>query len=171
MTMLLFDDCTRDASETEELGYRLSEVILPELCKTGFVFIALNGELGAGKTAFIRGLMRRFNEDTYVHSPSYTILNEYRGRCPDGAEVTVAHFDVWRIHDEDDLFSVGFFDWFPSEIPDNPNAYAGGNSRIVMAVEWGENIEYALPDSLYIVDIEGSGNEPRHIRVFYKDKT
>ena len=166
MTTLLFDDCTRNASETEELGYRLSEVILPELCKTGFVFIALNGELGAGKTAFIRGLMRRFNEDIYVHSPSYTILNEYRGCWLTGRK-SRSRTSMSGGFDEDDSFrsvsstvSVGN--------SDNRTLTPVG-IRIIMAVECGRTSN-TPSDSLYTVKTKASATSRGAFAYFIKTR-
>ena len=87
-------------------------------------FVAMFGELGSGKTVFIRGMASVLAPEAHIQSPSYTIVNEYRGD-----PVDLCHFDMYRISGEDDLYSIGFYDY----------------SDCVMAVEWSEHIENALP--------------------------
>ena len=90
------------------------------------------GEMGVGKTAFTRGFCSYFGIGS-VMSPTYTVLNEYRGRA------LVHHFDFYRITDEDDLYSIGFTDVTESE------GYSIG--------EWSENIENSLPEDAVRVTI------------------
>ena len=96
-------------------------------------FIALYGDLGVGKTAFVRGFTRVFSE-ARVKSPTFALVNEYRGRA-----LSVFHFDMYRIADEDELYSIGFYD------------YADRNG--ICLVEWSENIPFALPDCYLRVEI------------------
>lgn len=109
-------------------------------------FVALCGGLGAGKTAFTRGFCREFCPNASVKSPSFALVNEYRG-TPD-----VYHFDVWRIKDDDDLFSTGFYDYLERDG--------------ITVCEWADNIPYALPDSYIKVLIDGNGNDTRKITVY-----
>jgi tRNA threonylcarbamoyladenosine biosynthesis protein TsaE len=138
------------ADKTEEAGKRLAEYILNNVGVSRFV--ALCGGLGAGKTAFTRGFCSVTCPTASVKSPSFAIVNEYRGN-PD-----VYHFDVWRITDEDDLYSTGFYD------------YQDRNGIILC--EWADNIDYAIPDSYIRVDIDGNGNDPRTIKaqLFEKER-
>ena len=97
-------------------------------------FIAFFGNLGSGKTAFVRGVASVLCPNARVQSPTYAIVNEYRGNIP------VFHFDMYRILDDDSLYSVGFYDYFDR----------GG----VIFTEWSENIPYALPEEYFRVTIE-----------------
>ncbi len=119
--------------ETEQIAYNLACEICPES------FIALYGEMGSGKTAFVRGLARYFGSDDEVTSPTFAIVNEYRGKIP------VFHFDMYRIDGEDDLYSTGFFDYF-------------GRGGVIVA-EWCENIPFALPDEYIKVSFERGKEE------------
>ena len=117
---------TRSAAETEQLGARLAAVLRP-----GDV-IAFRGGLGAGKTAFTRGLARGLGITEPVTSPTYTIVNEYpQGRLP------LFHFDMYRLRDADELFDLGWEDYLAR----------GG----VCAVEWSENVWEALEDPVTVV--------------------
>ena len=142
MAVKLFERVSSCAEETERVGNELAINIeqnkLPR-------FVALCGGLGAGKTAFTRGFCSQLCPTAAVRSPSFAIVNEYRGNTD------VYHFDVWRITDEDDLYSTGFYD------------YLEGNGIVIC--EWAENIEYALPEKYIRVSIEGNGDAPRKITV------
>ena len=115
---------THCAAETELLGARLAQQLRP-----GDV-IAYLGDLGAGKTAFTRGLARGLGIQEPVTSPTYTIVNEYQGRLP------LFHFDRYRLHDADELFDLGWEDYLDR----------GG----VCAVEWSENVADALEDPITV---------------------
>ena len=132
---------TRSALETELLGARLAECLLP-----GDV-IALRGGLGAGKTAFTRGLARGLGIAEPVTSPTYTIVNEYpQGRLP------LFHFDMYRLHDADELFDLGWEDYLDR----------GG----VCAVEWSENVWEALEDPIVVsIERDPADEELRHITI------
>ena len=112
-------------------------------------FVALRGELGAGKTAFVRGMASVLTPDARVSSPTYALVNEYYGE-----NVTLCHFDMYRISGEDDLYSIGFWDY----------------SDCILAVEWAENIEFALPERYYSVTIVKTGENDRVITVEEKGK-
>ena len=115
---------TASAYETEELGARLGRQLRP-----GAV-IAFYGDLGAGKTAFTRGLARGLGIVDPITSPTYPIVNEYSGKIP------LFHFDMYRLTSSEDLFDIGWEDYLTR----------GG----VIAVEWSERVEDALEDALKI---------------------
>lgn len=99
--------------------------------------LALYGEMGAGKTAFVRGLVKALCLECLplVHSPTFAIVNEYEGNS-----ITVYHYDLYRIADEDDLYSTGFFDRL------------GGDGIVI--TEWSELIETAIPADAYRLKLE-----------------
>lgn len=116
---------TRSPQETERLGTALAHYLLP-----GDV-LAYSGDLGAGKTAFTRGLAAGLGITDRVTSPTYTVVNEYlSGRLP------LFHFDMYRLHSADELFDIGWEDYLTR----------GG----VCAVEWSENVEDALEDPIRV---------------------
>ena len=130
---------TNNAQETEALGQELVQKMAP-----GTV-IAFSGDLGAGKTAFTRGLARGLGCTEQVTSPTYTIVNEYlSGRLP------LFHFDMYRLRSADDLFDIGWDDYLER----------GG----VCAVEWSENVEEALEDPI-TVTIEKRSDTHRRITI------
>ncbi len=116
---------TKSPEQTELLGKKLAELLRP-----GDV-IAYYGDLGAGKTAFTRGLAAGLGIREAVTSPTYTIVNEYlSGRMP------LFHFDMYRLSSSEELFDIGWEDYLAR----------GG----VCAVEWSENVEDALTDAISI---------------------
>ena len=134
--------CTSSYKETETLGVNLAKAL------QGNGFVAFFGDLGAGKTAFIRGMGEFICPNAQVCSPTYSVINEYRR---DGKTV-MCHVDAYRIADDDDLYSTGFYD-----CADYPSC--------VMAVEWSENIPFAIPEDAVIVEILKSGESERKITV------
>ena len=125
--------------QTEEVGEKLAKILKP-----GAV-IAYKGDLGAGKTAFTRGLARGLGVTEQVTSPTYTIVNEYlTGRMP------LFHFDMYRLSCSDDLFDIGWEDYL--------------ERKGVCAVEWSENVADALEDPI-VVEISKTGDESRTITV------
>ena len=130
---------TNSPEETEAIGQRLGQV-LPD----GTV-LAFEGDLGAGKTAFTRGLARGLGAQEPVTSPTYTIVNEYlTGRLP------LFHFDMYRLRCADDLFDIGWEDYLER----------GG----VCAVEWSENVAEAMTGAVR-VRIEKTGEDTRRITI------
>ena len=130
---------THSADETQALGKKLAESLRP-----GDV-IAYFGDLGAGKTAFTRGIAEGLGVSEQVTSPTYTIVNEYlSGRLP------LFHFDMYRLGSSDELFDIGWEDYLAR----------GG----VCAVEWSENVEDALRDAIHIT-IEKDPLEPDTRRI------
>lgn len=124
---------TRDPADTEVAGRELARDILadPSLPR----FVALDGDLGVGKTVFVRGFVGLLSPNSAVRSPTFTLVNEYRG----GA-VPVYHFDMYRISGEDDLYSVGYYD------------YLDGVG--ICLAEWCLNVPFALPEEYFSVVIE-----------------
>ena len=130
---------TNSPAQTEALGAALAQRLTP-----GTV-IAYRGDLGAGKTAFTRGLARGLGCGEIVTSPTYTIVNEYlSGRLP------LFHFDMYRLASSDDLWDIGWEDYLDR----------GG----VCAVEWSENVDDAMENAIYIT-IEKLGEESRRITI------
>ena len=133
--------CTNGVQETEQLGKRLGETIAP-----GTV-IAYTGDLGAGKTAFTRGLALGLGIQTQVTSPTFTIVNEY-----EGGRLPLFHFDMYRLGCSDELFDIGWEDYLAR----------GG----VCAVEWSENVDDALDADCVRVEIRrGATDEQRLIHI------
>ena len=130
---------TNSPTQTEEIGAALGKIIEP-----GTV-IAYRGDLGAGKTAFTRGLAKGLGCTEIVTSPTYTIVNEYLG-----GRLPLFHFDMYRLRSSDDLFDIGWEDYLDR----------GG----VCAVEWSENVDDAMEDALYIT-IEKLGEDARRITI------
>ena len=123
------------AEETENIGREFAKGLLDGGKKSAF--IALYGDLGVGKTAFTRGLTSAVC-DARVKSPTYTVVNEYRG-----GSVPVFHFDMYRIDGDDDLYSTGFYDYIDTGY---------------LICEWSENIPFALPKSRTNITIEKTDN-------------
>ena len=130
---------TNSPAQTEAVGEALGQVLLP-----GTV-LAYRGDLGAGKTAFTRGLARGLGAAEPVTSPTYIIVNEYlSGRIP------LFHFDMYRLKNSDDLFDIGWDDYLER----------GG----VCAVEWSENVADAMENAIFVT-IEKTGEGTRRITV------
>ena len=130
---------TNSPAETESIGAALGKILPP-----GTV-IAYRGDLGAGKTAFTRGLAKGLGCSEIVTSPTYTIVNEYLG-----GRIPLFHFDMYRLRCSDDLFDIGWDDYLDR----------GG----VCAVEWSENVDDAMEDAVYIT-IEKLGEDSRRITI------
>lgn len=130
---------TKNEHETELVGEGFAAA-LPK----GAV-IAMYGDLGAGKTAFVRGMAKGMGLDCRVSSPTFTIVNEYLG------ERELIHFDMYRLSDADELFDIGWEDYL--------------NRGAVCAVEWSENVEDAFFGDEYVVRIEKLGDSERKITI------
>ena len=131
---------TNSPEETELLGRRLAQTL------QGGEIIAYLGELGAGKTAFTRGLAAGLGYKGRVTSPTFTIVNEY-----EGGRLPLFHFDMYRLNSADDLFDIGWEDYLAR----------GG----VCAVEWSENVADALPENTVRVRIDRDGDTGRRITI------
>ena len=116
---------THSPEETEALGQALGQTL------KGGEIIAYTGDLGAGKTAFTRGLARGLGITMQVTSPTYTLVNEYSG-----GRLELFHFDMYRLGSSEELFDIGWDDYL----------LRGG----VCAVEWSENVADALADAIWV---------------------
>ena len=130
---------TYSENETVMEGIKLGERLAP-----GMV-VAMYGGLGAGKTAFVRGLAEGLGVSGDVSSPTFTIVNEYDGPIP------LFHFDMYRLETADELFDIGWDDYLDR----------GG----VCAVEWSENVPGAFPRGTITVSIENHGGDKRTLTV------
>ena len=130
---------TENARETELFGSKLAEKLKKDS------FIALYGDMGAGKTVFVRGVVEKLIPDAVklVHSPTFALVNEYIGD-----EVKIYHFDMYRISDVDELYAIGFDDYF-------------GNGIII--TEWSENIPDSIPSDAVSVSIRPLDENRREI--------
>ena len=130
---------TTSPAQTEAVGEALGKIL------TAGTVLAYRGDLGAGKTAFTRGLARGLGAGDMVTRPTYTLVNEYlSGRLP------LFHFDMYRLASSDDLWEIGWEDYLER----------GG----VCAVEWSENVADAMEDAI-LVTIEKTGEESRRITI------
>ena len=147
MEKLIFELDAFSPDETSAAGARLAEIILGD--KSQPRFVALRGDLGAGKTEFTRGFSSVASPGSTVKSPTYALVNEYKkGKTP------VFHFDIYRLVDEDDLYSTGYYDYL---------------DRGICLVEWFENIPECLPDEYFEVVIDKiNDGEARHIAVYLR---
>lgn len=114
--------------DAEKFGIKLGKIL-----KSGDI-VCLNGELGAGKTTITKSIGVGLGVKDYITSPTFTLINEYSGRLP------VYHFDVYRLENVEDLYDLGFDEYF----------YGKG----VSIVEWAEKIERLLPEHKLVLDIE-----------------
>ena len=130
---------TNSPADTEALGAAVGKILQP-----GTV-IAYRGDLGAGKTAFTRGLARGLGYTDMVTSPTYTIVNEYLG-----GRIPLFHFDMYRLASSDDLWDIGWDDYLDR----------GG----VCAVEWSENVSDAMEGAI-LITIHKTGAESRRIEI------
>jgi len=130
---------TNSAEETFALGKRIGEGL------SGGEAIALRGQLGAGKTVFVKGLAAGLGIAEPVLSPTFNIVREYAGR------LSLYHFDVYRIGDPAEMFEIGFGEYL----------CAGG----VVVVEWAELIDSLLPEDALRVEIRSMGEDRREITI------
>ena len=130
---------TNSEEQTEQLGARFAASI-PD----GSV-VAFYGELGSGKTAFVRGMTRGMGIDCLVNSPTFTIVNEYAGAR------SLFHIDMYRLGSADELYGIGWDDYLER----------GG----VCAVEWSENVADAFDGSEISVRFEKTGGDSRRITI------
>ncbi len=126
--------------QTEQIACSLAAAL------KGGETVAFYGGLGMGKTCFVRGLAKGLGYEGSVSSPTFAIVNEYKG-----GKFDLYHFDMYRISNWDDLFSTGFYDYLEY---DN-----------ILAVEWSENIEAALPDNTIRVTFTRLSDTQRKITI------
>ena len=130
---------TNSPEETERVGAALGKILTPG------TILAYRGDLGAGKTAFTRGLARGLGYGEPVTSPTYTIVNEYLG-----GRLPLFHFDMYRLRSSDDLWDIGWDDYL--------------DRSGVCAVEWSENVEDAMENAI-LVTIHKTGETSRRIEI------
>ena len=130
---------SKSEQETERIGSEFA-ASLP-----GGTVVAMYGDLGAGKTAFVRGMARGMGIDARVSSPTFTIVNEYLG------ERTLIHFDMYRLGSADELFDIGWEDYL--------------SRGAVCAVEWSENVQDAFFGDEVVVRIEKLNDTDRKITI------
>ncbi len=123
---------SKSEQETEKLGENIAKHL------QGNEIIALFGGMGMGKTAFTRGLSKHFGVKDEVSSPTFSIVNEYKGKN------NIYHFDMYRVNTWDDLYSTGFFEYI---------------DKGIIIIEWSENIENALPENIIKIEIKRGSNE------------
>lgn len=131
---------TCSVQETEQLASNFAKEL-----RRGDV-IAFTGGMGAGKTAFVRGLAKGLGVTGEVSSPTYAIVNEYRG------DPALYHFDMYRVESSEDLFTTGYYDYLDE-----------GES--ILAVEWSENITDSLPEQTVFVNITPLSENERKIQI------
>lgn len=151
MNKILINTNTHSTEETEALGGQLAKLLLEE-SKRLPLFLALYGDLGVGKTAFTRGIASVISPASSVRSPTFALVNQYKSD-----KIPFYHFDMYRITDDDDLYSIGFYDYLAACEAD----------KALCVVEWSENIPYALPERYIKITIEklqGDADQ-RHITV------
>ena len=125
---------THNSSQTVALGERFAKT-----CRSGDV-LAFFGNIGMGKTTFIKGLACGLGISADVTSPTFSLVNEYRQD-----NKVLYHFDMYRINTWEDLYSTGFFDYLETDA--------------ILAIEWSENIENALPENTTCIWIESSEDD------------
>lgn len=135
---------TQNAAETKELAARLAALLRP-----GDV-LAYTGGMGAGKTTFTAGLARGLGSTDWVSSPTFALVQEYRG------PQVLCHFDFYRISGVDDLYATGFFDYL--------------DGVRILAVEWSERIPEALPEDAIRIDFAHAGGDTRTITLRGDDR-
>lgn len=123
---------------TESLGRELAEHIYND--KTLPRFVAMYGDLGTGKTSFVRGFASELCPSSTVKSPTFALVNEYKCRDNSAGIKKIYHFDMYRINDEDDLYSIGYYDYLRADA--------------ICIAEWCELIPFALPESYIKVELE-----------------
>lgn len=128
---------TNNVNETEAFAERMAKKLSTP------VVVAFFGGLGMGKTAFTRGLAKGLGIDCDVTSPTFALVHEYCGKT------TLYHFDMYRVETWDDLYSTGFFDYY--------------REGAVIACEWSENIENALPENTIRISIKRGDNDYQRI--------
>ncbi len=114
--------------------------------------VCMYGDLGAGKTEFVRQMAHVFGIEDYITSPTFTIVNEYSG------DIDLYHFDVYRISDSDEMYEIGY------------EEYIDGDG--ICVIEWAELIEDILPKRRHTVTINtdySKGEEYRRITINYPD--
>ena len=141
---MILEIISKSVEDTENTGAALAKSL-----QKGTV-VAMYGDLGAGKTAFVRGMARGLNSKNRVTSPTFTIVNEYAG------DMELFHFDMYRLKSADELFDIGWEDYLSR----------GG----ICVVEWSENVKDAFDGSEVSVSIEKLSDSERKIIIEEEEK-
>lgn len=139
-----FSTITTSPEATEAVGASLAATLQNDATLPRFV--ALYGDLGVGKTAFVRGFTVVIAPGAHVKSPTFALVHEYPAR-----PASVFHFDMYRITDDDELYSTGFYDYFRRDG--------------FILTEWSENIPFALPERYLRVDLAKTEHDPDERRI------
>ena len=129
---------SKNTADSEKIGYMLAKKLDSDGRQNAF--IAMRGEMGVGKTAFVRGFASYF-DITGVKSPTYSIVNEHKSE-----KAAIFHFDMYRVESEDDLLSIAYYD------------YLGRQGFSI--VEWSENIDEFIPEDALYVTISRVADNP-----------
>lgn len=125
---MLFEFNSRSPENTEKLGTKIGQLVV------GGMIVCLSGDLGTGKTTLTKAIAKALGVEEYVTSPSYTIINEYEGKYP------VYHFDVYRINEVEELYEIGYEEYF--------------FGRGVTIIEWASMIMELIPEEAIKIEIE-----------------
>ena len=128
---------TQNIEQTEKLGAALGKLLFEG------DFLALTGDLGAGKTAFTRGIARGLGMEDSVTSPTFTIINEYHG------PVALAHMDAYRLKNPEELQNIGFDDYLQG---------------FIVVMEWADKVKEMLPTDVLWIDFKVLDDSRRQIR-------
>ncbi len=131
---------SHSTNETKEFG----KVLASKLNKGDVV--VLNGDLGAGKTAFVSGVLSFYGKENEISSPTFTIINEH----VINDDLTIFHFDVYRLESEDEFYAIGGDEYF---------------DKGISFIEWGDQIKSALPKDYLEIKISKDEND-ENVRIF-----
>lgn len=135
----------KNLEDTERFGYRLGSIL------EGGDIVCLTGDLGAGKTTLTKSIAKGLDVKDYVTSPTFALINEYKGRVP------VYHFDVYRLEGIEDVIDLGFEEYF----------YSKG----VTIIEWGNKIEKFLPEDILTIELNrGKKDDERIVSIYSSGK-
>ena len=125
---MVYEFNSRSPENTEKLGTKIGQLV------TEGMIVCLSGDLGTGKTTLTKSIAKALDVEEYVTSPSYTIVNEYEGKYP------VYHFDVYRINEVEELYEIGYEEYF----------FGQG----VTIIEWASMIMELIPEEAIKIEIE-----------------
>ncbi|MCR2044784.1 tRNA (adenosine(37)-N6)-threonylcarbamoyltransferase complex ATPase subunit type 1 TsaE [Anaerosalibacter massiliensis] len=135
----------KNLEDTERFGYRLGSIL------EGGDIVCLTGDLGAGKTTLTKSIAKGLDVKDYVTSPTFALINEYKGRVP------IYHFDVYRLEGIEDVIDLGFEEYF----------YSKG----VTIIEWGNKIEKFLPEDILTIELNrGKKDDERIVSIYSSGK-
>lgn len=133
---------SRNLEQTDALAKSFTKIIKPPM------IILLNGDLGSGKTTFVKSLVKYLGSNDEVTSPTFTLLNTYNGNFP------IYHFDMYRLSSMEEALAVGFEEYFDKSRLDG-----------VCLVEWAENVEGLIPEADFVITIDKINDRTRKITI------